>query len=137
MAPRIIFSFNPSRHIVKAPNTPDTVISVVANNVAFQSSFPNQIESEELQDFANFLASCRLRYALADIPMFIYPKQICEFYYTCTYSPATNLITGTVANGTVMSPYPSTNCELLYVFQPSMLISKFPQMLNVDPSFHN
>ena len=99
MASRIIYSFNPSRHIVKAPNTPDTVIAMVANNVAFQSSFPNQVESEILEDFANFLASCRLRYALTDVPMFFYPKQVCEFWYTCTYSPATNLITGTVADG--------------------------------------
>ena len=99
MAPRIIYSYNPSVHIVKATNIPDTTISVVANNVAFRSSFPNQIDSEELQDFANFLASCRLRYALVDVPMFFYPKQICEFWYTCTYNSATNLITGTVADG--------------------------------------
>ena len=99
MAPRIIYSFNPSRLVVKAPNSPDTTISVVANNVAFRSTFPNQIKNEELQDFAHFLSSCRLRYALTDVRDSFYPKQVCEFYYTCTFDNSTNLISGTIADG--------------------------------------
>ena len=29
-----------------------------------------------------------------------YPKQVCEFYYSCTYHPSKELITGTIADGT-------------------------------------
>ena len=99
MAPRIIYSDNPSPNINKAPNTPDVTISVVANNVSFRSFFPNHQQNEVLLDFANFLSSCRLRYALTDVPMYFYPKQVCEFYSTCTYDLTTNLIYGTIADG--------------------------------------
>jgi hypothetical protein len=37
---------------------------------------------------------------LSPIPQtFFYPKQVSEFYYTCTYNPDTDLITGTIADG--------------------------------------
>ncbi|KAL4581019.1 hypothetical protein LXL04_017225 [Taraxacum kok-saghyz] len=100
MAPRIIYSYEAPPGVIKAPNTPDAPILLVANNVTFVSTFENQATDETLQDFANFLASCRLRYALADIPTLFYPKQVCEFYSTCTYQPSTDLITGTIADGT-------------------------------------
>ena len=98
MAPRIIYTYTPSCHVTKAANTPDSPISIVANNVAFSTNIPSQFQNDELQDFVNYLSSCRLRYALADTPLFFYPKQVCEFYYSCTYSEATRLITGTVAD---------------------------------------
>ena len=98
MAPRILYAYHPPDGVHRAPNSPEPPILVVANNVDFVSNFPNQPTNEVLQDFAAFLGSCRLRYALADIPNFFYPKQVSEFYYTCTYHPTTDLITGTIAD---------------------------------------
>ena len=88
MAPRVIYAYNPPPGVDRAPNTPPAPILVVANNVDVVSNFPNQPTNEVLQDFPGFLGSCRLRYALADIPTLFYPKQVCEFYYTCTYHPS-------------------------------------------------
>ena len=100
MAPRVIYAYNPIDGVNGAPNSPNPPILVVANNVGFVSAFPNAPTNEILQDFADYLSSCRLRYALADIPNFFYPKQVSELYYTLTFNPDTELLTGTIADGT-------------------------------------
>nr|KAJ0215988.1 hypothetical protein LSAT_V11C300154590 [Lactuca sativa] len=57
------------------------------------------IQGLGLDDFVNFLASCRLRYAISDIPLEFFPEQVCEFYYTATVNDENNVITGTIGRG--------------------------------------
>nr|KAJ0225225.1 hypothetical protein LSAT_V11C100006220 [Lactuca sativa] len=52
-----------------------------------------------LDDFVNFLASCRLRYAISDVPSEFFPEQVCELYYTATVNEENNAITGTIGHG--------------------------------------
>nr|KAJ0197446.1 hypothetical protein LSAT_V11C700383020 [Lactuca sativa] len=52
-----------------------------------------------LDDFVNFLASFRLRYAISDTPSEFFPEQVCEFYYTATVNDENNVITGTIGRG--------------------------------------
>ncbi|CAI9271314.1 unnamed protein product [Lactuca saligna] len=52
-----------------------------------------------LDDFVNFLVSCRLRYAISEVPSEFFPEQVCEFYYTATVNDENNVISGTIGCG--------------------------------------
>nr|KAJ0208712.1 hypothetical protein LSAT_V11C400177180 [Lactuca sativa] len=70
-----------------------------ATNVVFNPDIPEVHRGLGLDDFVNFLASCRLRYAISDIPSEFFPAQVCEFYYTTTVNDDNNAITGTIGRG--------------------------------------
>ncbi|CAI9294044.1 unnamed protein product [Lactuca saligna] len=49
-----------------------------------------------LDDFVNFLVSCRLRYTISEVPSEFFPEQVCEFYYTATVNDENNIIFGII-----------------------------------------
>ncbi|CAI9278042.1 unnamed protein product [Lactuca saligna] len=85
--------------VVPAPNSPPLPIYIKATNVVFNPDIPDVHQGLGLDDFVNFLASCRLRYAISDIPSEFFPEQVCEFYYTATVNDENNVITGTIGRG--------------------------------------
>ncbi|CAI9282374.1 unnamed protein product [Lactuca saligna] len=92
------FSFT-SRRVVPAPNSPPLAIYIKATNVVFNLDIPEVHRGLGLDDFVNFLASCRLRYAISDVPSEFFPEQVCEFYYTTTINDENNAISGTIGRG--------------------------------------
>ncbi|CAI9269632.1 unnamed protein product [Lactuca saligna] len=88
-----------SRRVVPAPNSPPLPIHIKATNVVFNPDIPEVHRGLGLDDFVNFLASCRLRYAISDVPSEFFPEQVCEFYYTATVNDDNNAITGTIGHG--------------------------------------
>nr|KAJ0194053.1 hypothetical protein LSAT_V11C800434070 [Lactuca sativa] len=95
-----LFTFSStSRRVIPAPNSPPLPIYIKATNVVFNPDIPDVHRGLGLDDFVNFLASCRLRYAISDIPSEFFPEQVCEFYYTATVNDENNVITGTIGRG--------------------------------------
>ncbi|CAI9290509.1 unnamed protein product [Lactuca saligna] len=95
-----LFTFSStSRRVVPAPNSPPLPIYIKATNIVFNPDIPDVHRGLGLGDFVNFLASCRLRYAISDIPSEFFPEQVCEFYYTATVNDENNVITGTIGRG--------------------------------------
>ncbi|CAI9269798.1 unnamed protein product [Lactuca saligna] len=92
-----LFTFSSSsRRVIPAPNSPPLPLYIKATNVVFNPDIPNVHRGLGLDDF---LASCRLRYAISDIPSEFFPEQVCEFYYTATVNDENNVITGTIGRG--------------------------------------
>nr|KAJ0194309.1 hypothetical protein LSAT_V11C800413730 [Lactuca sativa] len=85
--------------VVPAPNSPPLPIHIKATNVVFNPDIPEVHRGLGLDYFVNFLASCRLRYAISDVPSEFFPEQVCEFYYTATVNDDNNAITGTIGHG--------------------------------------
>ncbi|CAI9299441.1 unnamed protein product [Lactuca saligna] len=85
--------------VVPTPNSPPLPIYIKATNVVFNLDIPDVHRGLGLDDFVNFLASCRLRYAISGIPSEFFPDQVCEFYYTATINDENNVITGTIGRG--------------------------------------
>ncbi|CAI9277997.1 unnamed protein product [Lactuca saligna] len=85
--------------VIPAPNSPPLPIHIKATNVVFNPDIPEVHRGLGLDDFVNFLASCRLRYAISDVPSEFFPEQVCEFYYTATVNEENNTITGTIGHG--------------------------------------
>nr|KAJ0188603.1 hypothetical protein LSAT_V11C900505350 [Lactuca sativa] len=85
--------------VIPAPNSPPLPIYIKATNVVFNPDIPEVHRGLGLNDFVNFLASCRLRYAISDVPSEFFPEQVCEFYYTATVNDDSNAITGTIGCG--------------------------------------
>nr|KAJ0211261.1 hypothetical protein LSAT_V11C400171350 [Lactuca sativa] len=95
-----LFTFSStSRRVIPAPNSPPLPIYIKATNVVFNPEIPEVHRGLGLDDFANFLASFRLRYAISDVPSEFFPEQVCEFYYTATVNDDNNAITGTIGRG--------------------------------------
>ncbi|CAI9294406.1 unnamed protein product [Lactuca saligna] len=95
-----LFTFSStSRRVVPAPNSPPLPIYIKATNVIFNPDIPDVHRGLGLDDFVNFLVSCRLRYAISDVPSEFFPKQVCEFYYTTTVNDENNIISGTIGPG--------------------------------------
>nr|KAJ0186114.1 hypothetical protein LSAT_V11C900471250 [Lactuca sativa] len=95
-----LFTFSStSRRVIPAPNSPPLPIHIKAINVVFNPDIPDVHRGLGLDDFVNFLVSCRLRYAISDIPSEFFPEQVCEFYYTATVNDENNVITGTIGRG--------------------------------------
>ncbi|CAI9282078.1 unnamed protein product [Lactuca saligna] len=95
-----LFTFSStSRRVVPAPNSPPLPIYIKATNVVFNPDIPEVHHGLGLDDFVNFLASCRLRYAISDVPSEFFPEQVCEFYYTATINDENNAISGTIGHG--------------------------------------
>ncbi|CAI9270378.1 unnamed protein product [Lactuca saligna] len=84
-----LFTFSStSRRVIPAPNSPPLPIYIKATNVVFNPDIPEVHRGLGLDDFANFLASCRLRYAISDVPSEFFPEQVYEFYYIATVNDA-------------------------------------------------
>ncbi|CAI9262670.1 unnamed protein product [Lactuca saligna] len=99
MAASLFTYSSTSRRVVPAPNSPPLPIHIKATNVVFNPDIPEVHRGLGLDDFVNFLASCRLRYAISDVPSEFFPEQVCEFYYTATVNEENNAITGTIGHG--------------------------------------
>nr|KAJ0201933.1 hypothetical protein LSAT_V11C600298770 [Lactuca sativa] len=99
MAASLFTYSSTSRRVVPAPNSPPLPIYIKATNVVFNPDIPEVHRGLGLDDFVNFLASYRLRYAISDIPSEFFPEQVCEFYYTATINDDNNAITGTIGRG--------------------------------------
>ncbi|KAL7599228.1 hypothetical protein Lser_V15G24413 [Lactuca serriola] len=95
-----LFTFSStSRRLVPAQNSPPLPIYIKATNVVFNPDIPDVHRGLGLDDFVNFLVSCRLRYAISDVPSEFFPEQVCEFYYTATINDENNVISGTIGRG--------------------------------------
>ncbi|CAI9260593.1 unnamed protein product [Lactuca saligna] len=95
-----LFTFSStSRRVVPTPNSPPLPIYIKATNVVFNPDIPEVHRGLGLDDFVNFLASCRLRYAINDVPSEFFPEQVYEFYYTATINDENNAISGTIGRG--------------------------------------
>ncbi|CAI9271517.1 unnamed protein product [Lactuca saligna] len=95
-----LFTFSStSRRVIPAPNSPPLPIYIKATNVFFNPDIPDVHRGLGLNDFVNFLVSCRLRYAISEIPSEFFPEQVSEFYYTATVNNENNIIFGTVGRG--------------------------------------
>ncbi|KAL7600798.1 hypothetical protein Lser_V15G22476 [Lactuca serriola] len=95
-----LFTFSStSRRVIPAPNSPPLPIYIKSTNVVFNPDIPDVHRGLGLDDFVNFLASCRLRYAISEVPSEFFPEQVCEFYYTATVNNENNVISGTIGRG--------------------------------------
>ena len=113
-----LFVYVPPAAVVRAPNTPTTPLIITSNNVAFSPIVPEKLQDQGLEEYLQFLQSHPLRYALAELPPF-FPNHICEFYYSCTFDPATRTLNGTIASGTqpiTISPSTIRNALRLPIF---------------------
>ncbi|CAI9261774.1 unnamed protein product [Lactuca saligna] len=99
MAASLFTYSSTSRRVIPVPNSPPLPIHIKATNVVFNPNIPEVHRGLGLDDFVNFLASCRLRYAISDVPSEFFPEQVCDFYYTTTVNEENNAITGTVGRG--------------------------------------
>nr|KAJ0210324.1 hypothetical protein LSAT_V11C400198580 [Lactuca sativa] len=99
MAASLFTYSSTSRRVIPAPNSLPLPIHIKATNVVFNPDIPEVHRGLGLDDFVNFLASCRLRYAISDVPSEFFPEQVCEFYYTATVNEENNAITGTIGHG--------------------------------------
>ncbi|CAI9261534.1 unnamed protein product [Lactuca saligna] len=99
MAASLFTYSSTSRRVTPAPNSPPLPIHIKATNVVFNPDIPEVHRGLGLDDFVNFLTSCRLRYAISDVPSEFFPEQVCEFYYTATVNEENNAITGTIGRG--------------------------------------
>ncbi|CAI9283860.1 unnamed protein product [Lactuca saligna] len=99
MAASLFTYSSTSRRVIPAPNSPPLPIHIKASNVIFNPDIPEVHRGLGLDDFVNFLASCRLRYAISDLPSEFFPEHVCEFYYTATVNEENNAITGTIGHG--------------------------------------
>ncbi|CAI9298231.1 unnamed protein product [Lactuca saligna] len=85
--------------VIPAPNSPPLPIYIKATNVIFNPDIPDVHHGLGIDDFVNFLVSCRLRYAISEVPSEVFPEQVCEFYYTATFNNENNIISGTIGHG--------------------------------------
>ena len=98
MAPLYVYVLD--SNVVRAPNTPTSPIIITANNAALSPAIPPKLQNKGLEPFMDYLQSHPLRYALSDIADPFLPAHICEFYYSCTFDPATHSLNGTITGGT-------------------------------------
>ncbi|CAI9284509.1 unnamed protein product [Lactuca saligna] len=95
-----LFTFSStSRRVVPAPNSPPLPIYIKATNVVFNPGIPYVHRGLGLDDFVKFLVSCRLRYAISEVPSEFFPEQVCEFYYTAIVNNENNVISDTIGCG--------------------------------------
>ncbi|CAI9277999.1 unnamed protein product [Lactuca saligna] len=95
-----LFTFSStSRRVVPTPNSPPIPIYIKATNFVFNPDIPDVHRGLGLDDFVNFLVSCRLRYAISDVPSEFFPEQVCEFYNTAMVNDENNIISGTIGRG--------------------------------------
>ncbi|CAI9292325.1 unnamed protein product [Lactuca saligna] len=69
------------------------------NNVAFSDDIPKQFQNSGIKDFVNYVKSYPLRYVLYNLQDPFYPKQVCEFDYSCSVDSDAQTITGTIRDG--------------------------------------
>ncbi|CAI9261367.1 unnamed protein product [Lactuca saligna] len=87
------------RHKKSRPSSKLFSIYIKAKNVVFNPDIPDVHRGLGLDDFVNFLVSCRLRYVISEVPSDFFPKQVCEFYYTVTVNDENNVISRTIGRG--------------------------------------
>ncbi|CAI9279319.1 unnamed protein product [Lactuca saligna] len=91
-----VFALIPTTNFQKAPNTPYTPIIIQDNNVAFLDVIPHQHQNLGIEDVIEYFKCCPLHYALNDVPKPFFQKQVCEFYYSCTFDANAQIISRTV-----------------------------------------
>lgn len=94
-----LYEFLPNANVIKGPHAHDSPIIVQANNMSFSNFIPKQFLNSGIEDFINYVKSCHLRYAFCNFPVLFYPKQVCEFYYSCSIDFDTQTITETNGYG--------------------------------------
>ncbi|CAI9270850.1 unnamed protein product [Lactuca saligna] len=99
MAASLFTLSSTSRRVVPAPNSPPLPIYIKATNVVFNPDILDVHRGLGLDDFVNFLVSCRLRYTISEVPLGFFPEQVCELYYTATVHNENNIISGTIGRG--------------------------------------
>lgn len=77
----------------------ETPIFIDATNFSFSDVIPTQHQDSGIEDFVHFIKSCPLLNAFCDVPNRFYPKQVCEFYYSCIVDTNGETISGTVGDG--------------------------------------
>ncbi|CAI9276976.1 unnamed protein product [Lactuca saligna] len=63
-----------SRRVIPALNSPPLPIYIKATNVVFNPDIPDVHRGLGLDDFVNFLVSCRLRNAVSEVPSEFFPN---------------------------------------------------------------
>ncbi|CAI9296815.1 unnamed protein product [Lactuca saligna] len=96
---KLLHEFNPNASIIKGSHTSYFTITIQPTNVAFSDEIPKQFTNSGIEDFVYYVKSCPLRYVLCDFPNPFYPKQVCEFYYSCFVDNDARTITGTIRDG--------------------------------------
>ncbi|CAI9299466.1 unnamed protein product [Lactuca saligna] len=82
--PKFLYEFAPSLNVIKGPHDSDTTIIIQSTNVAFLDDIPKQFVTSRIEDFVEFVKSSLLQYGFCDFVEPFYPKQVSEFYYTCS-----------------------------------------------------
>ncbi|CAI9303310.1 unnamed protein product [Lactuca saligna] len=97
---KFMFTFSStSRRVIPVPNSPPLPIYIKATNFVFNPDIPDFHRGLGVDDFVNFLVSCRFQYGISNVPSEFFPKQVCEFYYTATINDENNIISGTIGRG--------------------------------------
>ncbi|KAL7587603.1 hypothetical protein Lser_V15G38004 [Lactuca serriola] len=94
-----LYEFAPSANTIKGPHAFDTTIIIQSKNVAFYDEIPKQFVNSGIEDFVKFFKSGPLWYVVCNFPNPFYPKQVCEFYYTCSVDTISRTISGTIGYG--------------------------------------
>lgn len=92
---RVLYVFAPTENVIKGPNTPKIPIFIHVNNVTFSDIILTQHQDSSIEDFVQFIKRCPLRCTFCDVLEPFYPKQVCEFIYSCTV----NTIAQTIGDG--------------------------------------
>ncbi|CAI9260603.1 unnamed protein product [Lactuca saligna] len=58
-----------------------------------------QYGNSEIKEFINYVKSNPLQYALCDFLDPFYPKQVCDFYYSCSVDSNARTITRSIGDG--------------------------------------
>lgn len=95
---KVLYKFAPNVNVIKGPYSPNSLIIIQANNLAFSNIILKQFTNSGNEDFINYVKSCTLRYAFPDFPEPFYPKQVCELYYSCFIDSSAQTITRTTGD---------------------------------------
>ncbi|CAI9301771.1 unnamed protein product [Lactuca saligna] len=94
-----VYKFAPSANISKGPHALESTIIIQSKSVAFSDEIPKQFVNLGNKDFVDYVKIDPLRYAFCNFPDPFYPKEVCEFYYTCSIDTFSGTITGTIGDG--------------------------------------
>ena len=94
-----LYEFAPSTNVIKGPHASDATIIIQSTNAAFLYDIPKQVVNSGIKDFIEFVKSDPLRYAFCNFLEPFYPKQVCEFYYTCSVDTVAQTISRTIGYG--------------------------------------
>ncbi|CAI9293507.1 unnamed protein product [Lactuca saligna] len=96
--PKPFYELSPNVDVVKGPYAPDSLIIIQANNMAFSDEISQQFTNSRIEDFIDYVKSFPIRYAFCNFQCSFYPKQVCEFYYSCSSDSDDQTITRTIVD---------------------------------------